>query len=144
MKKSIRLYVSQRSITMYLFSPSRDHCFLLEKISFESLAQSVQSKEETIGVVYMIPGCLSYQHESITDTSKNIIPERVNPYCVAWSRFSFEYENLHPDQRPLVSVWNQSPGRVEWVAHALFSPSKLRWRRVSHFGRWMQRKTNFM
>ena len=92
----------------------------------------------------MIPGCLSYQHESITDTSKNIIPERVNPYCVAWSRFSFEYENSHPDQRPLVSVWNQSPGRLERVAHALFSPSKLRWRRVSHFGRWMQRKTNFL
>ena len=90
------------------------------------------------GVVYMTAGQLSRQckftrvpsHGSVfvyMIPPQNVMPvwvtpAWVHPDCCTGARISPQYKilqqyHVHMKQ-PLISVWNQSAGRLEWVAHA--------------------------
>ena len=97
-------------------------------------------KRQKLGGVNMTPGRLSRQREftpvpsrgSILDymvPPKTVMPARVIPAsvhssCCTGARISLPYEisqRYHVNaKRSLVSVWNQSAGKLERVAHAQF------------------------
>ena len=91
-----------------------------------------------LGGVYVTPGRLSLRSEFTTVPSHSstfvyiippqnvmparITPEWVHPSCCTGARISPRYyisQRYHVNtKRPQVSVWNQSAGRLERVAHA--------------------------